>query len=252
MRSVEQAGVMSEPVPPWADEAWLGRVREFARRLGIPEQQESLVVQALTHRSLAEEAPLGDNERLEFLGDSVLALVVNDYLFRTHPDSPEGALTKLKAAYVCEPSLAHAAIALDLGTLLAMAPGDDAAGGRARPSALSDLFEAVIAAIYLAGGLEAARAFIQQELIERVDPGDVWDHKSRLQELYQDKHRITPIYRTRLDGGPAHDPVFHSEVLAGEEVLGVGTGRTKKLAEQAAAQAALAAARPRRRKKATA
>jgi len=233
---------MSEPedILPWEDPQWRARAADFARRLGIDAAGEPLVFRALTHRSLAETAPQGDNERLEFLGDSVLALLVNDYLYRNHPEQAEGQLTKLKARYVCEPSLALAAAALDLGALLAIAPGDEAAGGRQRPSTLSDTFEAVLAALYLSRGLEAAREFVHVELIARIDPSEVWDHKSRLQEMYQEKHRATPSYHTVSETGPAHDPVFHSEVRVAEEVLGQGVGRSKKLAEQAAAADALA------------
>ena len=232
---------MADAIPfPWSDPEWLARVREFARGLGIGPEHDPLVVRALTHRSLAEEAPHGDNERLEFLGDSVLALLVNDYLYRTHPEHSEGQLTKLKARYVCEPSLALAAGALSIGPLLAIAPGDEAAGGRERASTLSDAFEAVLAAVYLALGLEAAREFVLRELIHRVNPDEVWDYKSRLQELLQEKQRVTPAYRTVVESGPAHEPLFFSEVLANDQTLGKGTGRNKKLAEQAAAADALA------------
>jgi len=224
---------------PWEDEAWLARIRRFARKLEIGPEHESLMVRALTHRSLADEAPLGDNERLEFLGDSVVALLVNEHLYRTYPEHSEGQLTRLKQQYVCEPSLAQAALGLDLGALLALAPGDEAAGGRERSSILSDAFEAMLAAVYLARGLDAAREFVLRELVERVDPSTVWDYKSRLQELYQEKHRATPTYSTTVDGGPAHERIFRSEVRAGSETLGRGTGRSKKLAEQAAAADAL-------------
>jgi ribonuclease III len=232
---------MSEAVAtqPWDDPAWQARAREFARSLDIGAEHDDLMTRALTHRSLADEAPLGDNERLEFLGDSVLALLVNDYLFRTHPEHTEGQLTRLKQQYVREEALALAAAALDLGSLLAMAAGDEAAGGRERPSALSDAFEAVLAALYLARGLEAAREFVLRELVPRVEPSDVPDHKSRLQELYQELHRTTPAYRTSAESGPAHERVFRSEVRVGRKKLGVGTGRSKKLAEQAAAADAL-------------
>lgn len=240
---------MSEGAPSWKSAEWVERVRGFAASLGVEEEQRDLLLQALTHRSLAEESPHGDNERLEFLGDSVLALLVNEWLFQTNPEASEGALTKLKAAYVCEPSLARAAEALALGELLAIAAGDEAAGGRTRPSTLSDAFEAVLGALYLACGIEAARRFVRRELVDRIDPAAVWDHKSRLQELFQEKSRITPAYRTRVESGPAHDPVFVSEVVVGEKLLGSGTGRSKKLAEQAAAEAALAALEKKSRRK---
>lgn len=231
---------MSDASPPWDNEDWRARVGAFAKTLDFPTEQVSLLRQALTHRSLSEAAPEGDNERLEFLGDSVLALLVNDYLFREYPEHAEGQLTKLKALYVCEPSLARAATQLGLGDLLAIAPSDEAAGGRERPSALSDAFEALLAAIYLARGLEGARTFLKRVLISQIDPNEVWDHKSRLQEHFQEKLRTTPIYRTLIESGPAHDRIFHSEAVVGEEVVGEGKGRSKKLAEQAAAADALA------------
>lgn len=228
-----------EAAQPWKDKEWQARAREFARQLGLGKEHDLLVVQALTHRSLADEAEHGDNERLEFLGDSVLALLVNEYLFHAHPRHAEGQLTKLKARYVCEPSLADAAVALNLGPLLAMAPSDEVAGGRERPSTLSDAYEAVLAAVYLARGIEAARAFIRDTLIHRVDPTTIRDYKSHLQELFQERHRVTPAYRTAAESGPAHDRLFHSEVVADGKVLGQGSGRNKKTAEQAAAEDAL-------------
>jgi ribonuclease-3 len=236
---------------PWDEQAWLERVRAFARGLGASAEHDGLFIQAFTHRSLADDAPHGDNERLEFLGDSVLALLVNEHLYEAHPEHTEGQLTKLKARYVCEPSLAVAAAALDLGSLLAIAAGDEAAGGRERPSTLSDVFEAVLAALYLSRGMDAAREFVHRELIARVDPNEVWDHKSRLQELFQEKHRVTPTYRTVVEGGPAHDRTFFSEVVANGDALGQGKGRSKRLAEQAAALDALTRleAKPRRRSK---
>jgi ribonuclease-3 len=226
------------------DAAWQERIREFGARLGLGAGQHELLVRALTHRSLGEEVPLGDNERLEFLGDTILALIVCEHLYHTYPTHAEGQLTKLKQRYVSEPSLAEAAISLQLGSLLAIAPGDDVAGGRERPSTLSDAFEAVLAAVYLALGLEAARAFVRVNLIDRVDPHVVWDYKSRLQELYQDKHSATPFYRSAPSEGPAHAPIFHSQVVVGnstetERLLGEGSGRSKKLAEQEAARNAL-------------
>jgi ribonuclease-3 len=232
---------MSEPSPnrPWEHKEWREHARAFARRLEIGPEHDRLVFQALTHRSLAEEAPHGDNERLEFLGDSVLALLVNEHTYRTHPGFSEGQLTRLKAQYVCEPSLALAASALDLGSLLALAPSDEAAGGRSRASILSDTFEAVLAALYLARGIEAAREFVVRELIGRVDPAFVADYKSRLQELYQEAHRATPSYHTEVESGPAHERVFWSEARVDGHTLGRGTGRSKKLAEQAAAADAL-------------
>lgn len=231
---------MSVPTPNPVDEEWSARVAGFGAAIGFPAEHGLLLRQAMTHRSLSDVAREGDNERLEFLGDSVVALLVNDYLFRKYPDHAEGQLTKLKALYVCEPSLAKAAAGLGLGPLLAMAPSDEAAGGRERPSVLSDAFEALLAAVYLASGLEAARTLLERSLISRIDPSEIWDHKSRLQEYFQEKLRATPVYRTLVESGPAHDRIFHSQAVVGEEVVGEGNGRSKKLAEQAAAADALA------------
>lgn len=236
-----------EPLAGVQDEAWHNRLRTFGAQLGLGPGHHDLLVRALTHRSLGEETPLGDNERLEFLGDTILALIVCEHLYHTYPEHAEGQLTKLKQRYVSEPSLAEAATSLQLGSLLAIAPGDDVAGGRERPSTLSDIFEAVLAAVYLALGLEAAREFVRVHLIDRVDPHVVWDYKSRLQELYQDKHQATPFYRSAPSEGPAHAPVFRAQVLvqaqgetgAEERLLGEGRGRSKKLAEQEAARDAL-------------
>ena len=154
----------------------------------------------------------------------------------------------MKIRYVSEPSLAAAAAALGIGECLAIAPGDEVGGGRARPSTLCDTFEAVLAAIYLSCGLEAARAFVLRELIGRTDASELWDHKSRLQELYQEKHRVTPVYTTDIESGPAHDRVFSSNVLIDGKVIGTGNGKSKKLAEQAAAADALARLEPKKRR----
>jgi len=243
---------MSEAGPPlpWNSEAWVEGVRAFARRLGMGPEHHALLTQALSHRSLADVSPHGDNERLEFLGDSVLELVVTDHLYRAHPDYNEGQLTKLKVRYVSEPSLVEAAAALGLGPLLAMAAGEEAAGGKERPSTLSDAFEAVIAALYLARGLDAVREFLLHELIEVVDPTIVWDYKSRLQETFQERMKVTPSYHTVAESGPSHEPVFLSEVSAAGQVLGQGTGRSKKVAEQAAAADALTKLeKPKRRRR---
>ncbi|MGV3719814.1 MAG: ribonuclease III [Actinomycetota bacterium] len=249
--------MLSEATIETTTDDWTLRVRSFGAQLGITEEHLPLLERALTHRSLADEAPAGDNERLEFLGDTVLALLVCEHLYRTFPSHTEGQLTKLKQRYVSEPSLAEAAAALDLGGLLAIATGDDVSGGRERPSTLSDAFEAVLAAVYLTQGIEAARTFVRTRLIDRVDPDVVWDYKSRLQEWCQERHSATPFYRSEPSSGPAHAPIFRSEVLlstnaeAGQEkILGEGTGRSKKLAEQAAAQDALSRLeKPRRQRK---
>ena len=177
---------------------------------------------------------------MELLGDSVLALVVVEELYRSHTEHSEGTLTQLKALYVCEGSLADAARRLGLGALLAIGPGDEATGGRSRPSTLSDAFEAVLGALYLCRGLDAAREFVVREILQQVDPVEVRDPKSRLQEHFQALDKTTPTYHLQREEGPPHDPTFWCEVRAGGRALGEGKGRSKKVAEQEAARAALA------------
>src|SRR5687768_12222739 len=215
------------------------QIDAFAASLSIDSHLD-LLRQALTHRSRGERSPQGDNERLELLGDAVVALVILEHLYRTQPDLTEGELTKLKAHYVNRTSLAVAAKALGLGEMLTMASGELAAGGRDRPSTLADSFEAVLAAIYLARGLEAAREFVHRELLTRIDTSEVWDYKSRLQEWCQAIRKQTPTYRTADTAGPAHQRQFRCEAVLGDEVLADGVGRSKKEAEQRAAETALA------------
>lgn len=222
------------------DRAWRARVRAFAAGLGLDEAGLPLMEQALTHRSAPHAAQYGHNERLEFLGDSVLALLVNEYLYRTFPHYPEGQLTRLKARYVSAASLSPVAAARGLGSLLDMGQGDEQTGGRERLSTLSNTFEAVLGALFLTQGLDAAREFVHRELLSRVDPSAVADYKTLLQERLQEMERVTPSYVTLLAGGPSHDPLFQSEVYGGSRLLGAGTGRSKKHAEQAAAEDALA------------
>lgn len=233
-----------EPADGW--DAWRIGVREFAATLSIPPEHEPLVARALTHRSLADNAPEGDNERLELLGDAVVALVVLDHLHHTFPERAEGELTKLKARYVSRPSLAIAARSLRLGEFLALEPSEAAAGGRERAGTLANTFEAVLGALYLARGLEAARELVNRELLARIDVSEVWDHKSRLQEWYQAlSPPVTPSYRLVETAGAVHAPVFRCAVYVNDELLGEGEGATKKDAEQAAARVALAQLPPR-------
>jgi len=213
----------------------------FATHLRMDDEKGlRLLRQALTHRSLAGIAPQGDNERLEFLGDSVLGMLVNEHLYRSFPEEPEGVLTKMKARLVSEPALADAARRLGLGPMLTLSASEEATGGRERPSTLSDAFEAVVAAVYLHRGLPSARRLVREALIRHVDVRQTWDHKSRLQELLQERYRVTPTYRILEETGPAHDRRFVAEVRLHDRVLGRGVGRSKKAAEQAAAAAALA------------
>ena len=212
-------------------------------KLGYRFNQRALLENALTHSSYANENKARgcqSNERLEFLGDSVLGMVTADYLFRTHPDLPEGDLTRTRAALVCEGSLVLVARELGLGRCLKLGRGEDAGGGRERPSIQADAVEAVIAAIYLDGGIGSARKFIQRFILDRGDVVAVSrDHKTALQELVQRESGQVLEYRLLGATGPDHAKVFRVEVDLNGEAVGTGEGRSKKEAEQNAARAAI-------------
>ena len=198
-----------------------------------------LLTRALTHSSYTNERhDCPCNERLEFLGDSVLGLLAAEYLFENFPKWPEGELTRARAAYVCEPSLFKAAQALGLGERLLLGKGEEATGGRARAAVLADAFEAVLAAMYLDGGLEPCRRLVREYVMNRPPEG-MQDAKTQLQERVQATGGESPCYRLISECGPDHDKVFTSEVLVGGKRAGVGEGRSKKSAEQAAAAEAL-------------
>jgi ribonuclease III len=223
-------------------------------RLGYRFRDRGLLEHALTHRSKAAEDPSGgvvDNESLEFLGDAVLGFVVADLLFRGLPDSREGQKSKVKSAVVSTLSLAEAAARLGLGEHLILGRGEEKTGGRKKSALLADTYEALIAAIYLDGGLAPALAFIERELGPAIHearaPGFIGrDYKSRLQERVQIGGGPLPSYRISAEVGPDHRKQFHVEVRIGDEVIAEGVGRTKKDAEQEAARAALAALADRR------
>jgi len=199
---------------------------------------------ALTHSSFSNENNREDsNQRLEFLGDAVLELVVSETLYSRYPDMAEGDLTKLRASIVCEPSLCEIARSIGLGEKLLLGHGEDMSGGRERGSILSDALEAVIGAVYLDGGLDSAKGFITavfgDKLVSHAPNSFETDYKSRLQEIIQNKSKSTIVYRIVGEEGPAHDKTFTAEALNARDVLGRGTGRTKKDAEQQAALEAL-------------
>ncbi len=205
----------------------------------------SLLERALTHRSYANEHRLADhNERMEFLGDAVLGLVVSEQLMDALPAAPEGELSRLRAAVVSEPSLAGVARAIGLGGFLLLGRGEEQTGGRDKDSLLADSLEALVASLYLDGGIGAARAFIARafaETIARVrTDGGVADHKTELQELCQERLKVLPDYRVVSERGPDHQKQFEVELSVRGEVLGRGSGRSKKEAEQRAAKEALA------------
>lgn len=209
----------------------------------------ALLDEALTHKSYVNErkgSSQSHNERLEFLGDAVLSLIVSDYLATRYPQLSEGALSKLKAKLVSEPSLAAAARRLDLGVRLRLGRGEELSKGREKTSLLADGLEAVIAAVYLDGGLEAGRVFTLDALSEELGyieslqtkPGDD-DYKTRFQEWCQRQYESLPRYITVQESGPDHQKLFRVEVSVGDQVVGCGEGHSKKEAEQAAAKRAL-------------
>ena len=221
-------------------------MERLEQRLGYTFQDRSYLENALTHSSYANEnkgKSLGSNERLEFLGDSVLGMVVADYLYRNHPDMPEGELTRTRAALVCEESLVEVAGQLELGSYLQLGKGEDAGGGRQRPSIQADAVEAVIAAVYLDGGIGSARKLITKFILtnnQRELDGGSRDYKTALQELVQRESGQVLSYRLMGESGPDHAKVFQVEVSLNGEPVGAGEGRSKKEAEQNAAKAAIA------------
>ncbi|HJH62105.1 MAG TPA: ribonuclease III [Firmicutes bacterium] len=218
-------------------------MKKLENKLGYRFRDAGLLEHALTHSSYANEhraAGITSNERLEFLGDSVLGLVVAEYLFRTHPDMPEGELTRTRAALVCEDSLHEVARTLGLGAYLRLGKGEDSGGGRSRPSILADAVEATLAAVYLDGGFDAARGIVQNFILNKEREKAVdRDYKTGLQERVQRTPGRRVGYRLVEEIGPDHDRVFVMEVTVDGKVAGQGQGRTKKEAEQLAAKAAL-------------
>ena len=212
------------------------------RVLGHTFQNRALLETALTHTSFANEARHGTkhNERLEFLGDSVLSIVVAEYLF-THSSLPEGDLTRMRASLVCEAALFGFAQKIDLGRWLRLGHGEELGGGRTRPSVVSDAFEAVIAALYLDGGIEAARAFILPFVTSALTKQSAEeDYKTKLQEIVQQNPSERLRYVVASQTGPDHDKHFVVEVHLNSNCIGTGEGHSKKQAEQAAAKEALA------------
>ena len=219
-------------------------MKTLETKLGYQFQNPKLLDHALTHSYYANEHHLGSissNERLEFLGDSVLGMIVADHLYRTFPDLPEGDLTRIRANLVCEGSLVLVAKEWDLGRYLKLGKGENACGGRSRPSILADAVEAVLAAVFLDGGLEHDRDIIQRFLLDRMEQVNraSRDHKTYLQELVQRKSGQVLSYELIGESGPDHNKTFQMQVLLNGQPIGQGTGHSKKEAEQAAANAAI-------------
>lgn len=217
------------------------------RRIGYTFRDRNLLVLALTHKSFAHESRdprAQDNERLEFLGDAILNLTICDHLVRTYPELPEGDLSKYRSLLVSETVLAGLAQRLELGPHLRLGKGEEQTRGWEKPSILSDALEALIAAIYLDGGMIRATTWVQsifQDTIRQLlSQGLNHDFKTDLQEYCQSQLGVLPLYRVIRESGPDHDKRFEVEILVREESMGTGTGRSKKEAEQEAAREALA------------
>ncbi|MGN7478630.1 ribonuclease III [Solibacillus silvestris] len=213
--------------------------------MNIQFQNKALLYQAFTHSSYVNEHRrklFTDNERLEFLGDAVLELSVSKYLFEKFPGMSEGELTKLRASIVCEPSLVVFANELNFGHFVLLGKGEELTGGRERPALLADVFESFIGALYLDQGLDVVVAFLERIVFPKVEVGafsHVMDFKSQLQEIIQQTNNGLLYYEIVDEKGPAHNRTFVSRVLLNSQELGIGRGKSKKEAEQQAAQSAM-------------
>ena len=217
--------------------------------LGYTFRNKALLENALTHSSYANEnreRHLPDNERLEFLGDSILGFVVAEYLYRNFPDKPEGELTRIRADLVCERNLAEAAATIELGSYLLLGHGEEQGGGRKRDSIVSDAMESVIAASFMDGGFAAAKEIIDRLILSNIPKGRPrnFDYKTAFQELVQRKKDQQIHYELTGESGPDHDKHFEVEVLLNGKAVGRGVVSSKKRAEQAAAEAAIEALFP--------
>lgn len=221
------------------------KYKAMLEKIDVTFHEERLLIQAFTHSSYVNEHRINsgqDNERLEFLGDAVLELAVSQYLYKNFETMSEGDMTKLRAAIVCEASLANLATELQFGELVLLGKGEELTGGRKRPALLADVFESFVGALYLDQGLDAVYRFLEKSIYPKINEGafsHMMDFKSQLQELVQRDHFGQINYEIVEERGPAHSREFVSQVLLSEQILGVGIGRSKKEAEQHAAQQAL-------------
>ncbi len=218
-------------------------IEDIQRKIGYRFNNVNLLKVAMTHSSYLNDSKINKNscnERLEFLGDAVLELISSEALFKKYPDKPEGELTKLRASFVSERPLAYVASELSLGQYILMGKGEENAGGRERDSITSDAVEALLGAIYLDGGMEPARDFVNKFILSNIDKGSTfYDAKTVLQEIVQ-KYKIGELtYVIVKESGPDHDKTYEFKCLINGKVKGRGEGRTKKAAQQAAAGDAL-------------
>ena len=218
-------------------------ISKFEKTIGYTFRDKALIYQAFTHSSFVNEQKINkkpDYERLEFLGDAVLEMISSAYLFRTFPEKKEGEMSKMRATLVCEGALAYDAQALDLREYIQFGKGEEATGGRNKESIIADVMEAVIGALFLDGGIEQSKRFIDTYVLSNIDAVQMFvDSKSLLQELVQADNLGTVRYEICGESGPEHDKIFEVRVFVGDRNLGEGTGKTKKAAEQNAAYQAV-------------
>jgi ribonuclease-3 len=220
-------------------------VKRIERIIGYKFNDQELLKTALSHRSSLKETGLESNERLEFLGDAVLGFIVSSFLYNRNSDLSEGELTRMKSSLVNETTLSKAALSFDLGDYILLSPEEEKSGGRTKPSITSDAFEALIAAVYLDGGIKPARnlvkKFILKDYIAIVEDKKLHNYKGELLELLQARGLDVPQYKVIEQTGPDHDKIFKVGVYYDNRLLGEGEGRSKKEAEQQAAKIALKA-----------
>ena len=220
----------------------MAKLKDILKKYHITTKDLSLINESLTHSSYANEHQCKSNERLEFLGDAVLSILVSEYIYLNNPDLPEGHMTKLRATYVCEDANYKYAQALGLSEALFLGHGEELGGGRTRPAVLNDAFEAFIAAVYLTCGIDKVREILSDVVFPHIGKDIVQpfvDYKSRLQEYIQAESRSILSYRLDDVDGPPHDRTFKISVLLDGIKLGEGIGKSKKDAEQQAAKSAL-------------
>lgn len=215
---------------------------EIVKKYHLNIKINDYIIEALTHSSYANEHNLKSNERLEFLGDSVLGLLVARYIYDTYPNIPEGKMTKIRATYVCEDANKQYCKKIGIDKLILLGNGEELSGGRARPAVLNDAFEAFIAAVYLSGGLDEVKKILEVVVFPEILENDAKpfiDYKSQLQEYIQAENRAILVYRLDDVQGPPHKRVFTISAILDGICLGTGSGSSKKDAEQLAAKEAL-------------
>ncbi len=227
-------------------------IKEFEDKIGYTFENKQNLITALTHSSYANEKRLKKykcNERLEFLGDAVLELVSSQYIFTKFSEKPEGEMSRIRASYVCEPTLALCAREMNLGKFILLGKGEDKTGGRQRDSVLSDAMEATIGAVYLDGGFDAAKEYVDKFVLNDIESKKMfYDSKTILQEIVQGMHK-TLEYDLISESGPDHDKTFTVATLIEGEVVSTATGHTKKKAEQAAAYQSILSIRAKKEKR---